>query len=157
MFYLLALLLGVVAGLRSMVAAAAISWAAAWGWIDLSHTIFWFMGAPVTPWIFTVLALAELIGDQWPTAPSRTVPTQFAARIVSAALCGAVIGAAAHGQAMGIIAGLIMGVVGAIAGTLGGTQARARLVAATGGRDFPIALLEDAIAIGAALWIVSLI
>jgi uncharacterized membrane protein len=46
------------------------------------------------------------------------------------------------------------GVIGAIAGTLGGYEFRTRLVARTGGRDLPIALLEDAIAIGGGILIV---
>ena len=40
------------------------------------------------------------------------------------------------------------GVIGAVLGTLGGYQARRRLVAAVGGKDLPIALLEDVVAIG---------
>jgi uncharacterized membrane protein len=47
------------------------------------------------------------------------------------------------------------GVIGAVAGTLGGYEFRTRLVAATGGRDLPIALLEDAVAIGGAILIVT--
>jgi len=39
------------------------------------------------------------------------------------------------------------GVIGAVLGTLGGYHARKGLVAAIRGRDLPIALLEDAIAI----------
>jgi uncharacterized membrane protein len=54
-----------------------------------------------------------------------------------------------------LIAGLAAGAIGGVAGTLGGYEFRSRLVKATGGRDFPIALLEDAIAIGGAFWIVS--
>ncbi len=65
---LLALLIGVVAGLRSLTAPAVVAWAAFLGWIDLH-------------------------------------------------------------------------------GTLGGYQARKRLVAVSGGRDLPIALLEDAVAV----------
>lgn len=37
--------------------------------------------------------------------------------------------------------------IGAVLGTLGGAEARRRLVAATGGRDLPIALSEDAVAV----------
>jgi uncharacterized membrane protein len=51
--------------------------------------------------------------------------------------------------------GLGMGVVGAVIGTLGGYQARKRLVAATGGKDLPIALLEDAVAVVGGLAIVA--
>lgn len=50
---------------------------------------------------------------------------------------------------------LVAGALGAVAGTLGGYEFRIRLVKATGGRDLPIALLEDAVAVCAAFWIVS--
>jgi uncharacterized membrane protein len=42
-----------------------------------------------------------------------------------------------------------------VAGTLGGYEFRARLVRAIGGKDLPIALLEDVIAVGGAALIVS--
>ena len=54
-----------------------------------------------------------------------------------------------------MIGGLVGGVIGSIVGTLGGYEARVRLVRATGGKDLPIALLEDVIAIGGALLIVT--
>ena len=46
------------------------------------------------------------------------------------------------------------GMAGAIVGTLAGAELRARLSRAVG-KDLPIALLEDVIAIGGALLIVS--
>jgi uncharacterized membrane protein len=49
---------------------------------------------------------------------------------------------------------LLAGVVGGIVGTLGGYEFRNRLVKAIGGNDFPIALLEDVIAVGSAFLIV---
>ena len=52
------------------------------------------------------------------------------------------------------IAGLVAGIVGAIVGTLVGAELRGRLSRAAG-KDLPIALLEDAVAIGGALLIVS--
>ena len=148
---ILALLIGVVAGLRTMTAPAAISWAAHLGRLDLGETPLAFLGYAFTPYILTLLAAAELVADQLPSTPSRKVPVQFGARIVSGALCGAAIGIS-DGQWLG---GLLAGAVGAVLGTLGGYESRSRLVAATGGRDLPIALLEDAIAIGAAMLIVS--
>ena len=50
--------------------------------------------------------------------------------------------------------GIVAGVIGAVAGTLGGSEFRVRLVKAIGGRDLPIALFEDAIAIAGAVLIV---
>ncbi|BBX59214.1 hypothetical protein MSHO_45590 [Mycobacterium shottsii] len=44
-------------------------------------------------------------------------------------------------------AGSGAGIIGAVLGTLGGYQARTKLVAARGGHDLPVALLEDSIAV----------
>ena len=60
----LPLLIGVIAGLRAMTAPAAISLAARAGRLDLTATPLAFLGYTYTPWIFTVLALVELITDQ---------------------------------------------------------------------------------------------
>lgn len=146
---LLALLIGVVAGLRTMTAPAAVSWAAALGWINLSASPLAFLGYAWTPWILSALALLELVGDKLPTTPSRKVPMQFGARILSGTLAGAALGVAAGSLALGAAAGLL----GAIVGTLSGAALRARLALALG-RDLPAALLEDALAVIGALLIV---
>lgn len=150
-FYVFALLIGVIAGLRAMTAPAAVSWAAALGWLALDGTPLAFLGLKYAPWILTALAVIELVADQLPKTPSRKVPVQFGTRLLTGGLAGAAIGAG-QGQLVG---GLIAGVVGAVIGTLGGYEARRRLTAAIGGRDFPVALLEDAVAIGGAYLIVS--
>lgn len=145
--YGLALLIGVVAGLRAMTAPAAVSWAASLGLLRLEGTWLFFLGHWITPWVFTVLALGELVVDQLPTTPSRKLLFPFATRIVVGGLCGAAI--AAPGGSM--LGGSIAGALGGVLGTLGGAEGRARLARAFG-RDRPAALIEDAIAlIGAAL------
>jgi uncharacterized membrane protein len=144
----LAFLMGVIAGLRSMTAPAAVSWAARWGWLHVENTWLAFLGFQFTPYILTLLAIGELIADKLPKTPSRKAPGPFGFRIVSGALCGAALGA-------GSLSGAIAGALGAVVGTLGGYEFRKRLVKATGGRDFPIALLEDVIAVGGAALIVS--
>ena len=146
------LLIGVIAGLRAMTAPAAISLAARAGWVDLSATSFAFLGYAFTPWIFTVLALVELVTDQLPTTPSRTVPIQFGTRILMGGLTGGAIGASGGALTLGVIAGI----VGAVIGTLGGRAVRARLAAALGS-DRPAALIEDVIAIGGAFLIVMVL
>ena len=118
--------------------------------MHLENTWLAFLGYAWTPYILSALALAELVTDQLPKTPSRKVPMQFGARIVTGGLCGTALGASDGTW----IAGLVAGVIGAIAGTLGGYEFRTRLVARTGGRDLPIALLEDAIAIGGGILIV---
>jgi uncharacterized membrane protein len=146
--FLLAFLIGAVAGLRVMTAPAAVSWAAHLGWLELSGSPLAFLGWTWTPWVFTVLALVEFVADQSPSTPSRTVPMQFGARLVSGALSGAALGIAAGNPWVG--AGL--GVVGAAIGTLGGRAGRGALADAFG-RDRPAALAEDAVAIVAAVLI----
>jgi uncharacterized membrane protein len=146
--YLLALLIGIVAGLRAMTAPAMVCWFAHFGWLDLSGTWLAFLGNVWVRWILTLLALVELVTDQLPSTASRTVPVQFGARIVTGALSGAAIGSA--GGTM--IGGVLAGIFGAVIGTLGGRTVRARLAAAFGS-DRPAALIEDVVAIGGALLI----
>ncbi|MET0385799.1 MAG: DUF4126 domain-containing protein [Polyangiales bacterium] len=149
MLYLLALLMGVVAGLRAMTAPAAVSWAAALGLVHVTDTWLAFLGFRWTPWILTVFAAGELITDQLPSTPSRTVPVQFGTRLLTGALAGAAITAADS-----VIVGAVAGVVGAVIGTLGGRAGRARLASAFG-KDLPAALIEDVVAIAGAAAIVS--
>jgi uncharacterized membrane protein len=150
MTLLLALLIGVVAGLRTMTAPAAVCWGAWLGWIDLSGTWLAFMGHWIALAVFTVLAIVELVTDQLPSTPSRTVPVQFGTRILMGALTGAALGIAGGQPALGLIAGI----VGAVAGTYGGRAARAKLAAAFGS-DRPAALIEDAVAVIGGLLIVA--
>jgi len=149
MLVALALLIGVVAGLRACTAPAAVSFAARFCNLGLAGTPLAFLGYAWTPWIFGLIALVELVGDQLPSTPSRRVPVQFGTRIVTGALSGAAIGASG-GM---LIVGLVAGVAGAVIGTLGGAAARAWLAAALR-RDLPAALIEDVIAVGGAALIV---
>jgi uncharacterized membrane protein len=143
---LLALLLGVLAGLRTMSALAAVSWAARLGWLELHGSRLAFLGNAFTPWVLTVAAVLELVTDQLPTTPSRKTPVQFVARVASGALCGAAVGSSV-GQTL---IGLGLGIVGAVIGTLGGFEVRRRL-ATLFHRDRPAAFLEDAVAIAGVL------
>lgn len=109
-----------------------------------------FFGWRFTPWIVSLLALSELVGDVLPTTPSRKQAGPFGARLVSGGVSGAAIGI---GAGMPLV-GLALGVLGAVVGTLGGAALRARLALAFG-RDLPAALLEDAIALAAAASVVA--
>jgi uncharacterized membrane protein len=143
---LLAFLIGTVAGLRAMTAPAALSWAAWLGKLGLSRTWLAFLGYAWTPWIVTLAAGGELVTDQLPSTPSRTVPVQFGTRLVMGAVCGAAV-TAGFGS---MLPGALAGIVGAAIGTLGGRALRARLAAAFGS-DRPAAFIEDAVAIAIAL------
>ncbi len=151
MVFVWAFLIGVVAGLRSMTAPAAVSWAARFGRLHLEHSWLAFFGYAATPYIVTALAVGELIADKLPKAPSRKAPLGFSGRIITGGLSGAALGVSGGSW----IGGLLAGILGAIAGTLGGYQLRTSLTRANGGKDFPIALLEDAIAIAGAILIVT--
>lgn len=132
-----------------MTAPAAVSWAARLGWLPLGNTWLAFLGHAAAPYILSVFALGELINDKLPKTPSRKAAAPFAARLASGALCGAAFGAGS-GEMIG---SALAGMVGAVAGTLGGYELRMRLARAIG-KDFPIALLEDVIAVAVAAWIV---
>ena len=140
---LMALLIGVVAGLRSLTAPAVVAWAAFLGWINLHSTWASWVANIITVIVLTVLAVGELVTDKLPKTPARTAPPSFGARIIMGGFAGAVIGAAWHFT----FSSLGAGVIGAVLGTLGGYHARKALVAARHGQDLPIALLEDAVAI----------
>jgi uncharacterized membrane protein len=140
---LLALLIGVVAGLRALTPPAVVAWGAALGWLPLEGTWAHWVGHPITVTVLSILLVVELVTDQLPSTPPRTVTPQFAVRILTGAFAGAVVGAGFHHT----FSSLGAGIIGAVLGTLGGYQARKRLVAANGGHDLPVALSEDAIAV----------
>ncbi|MBK3733674.1 DUF4126 domain-containing protein [Azospirillum brasilense] len=147
---ILAVLIGAVSGSRTLLGPAAVSWAAYGGWLDLSGSWLFFLGHPVSPWVFTALAVGELVTDKLPTTPSRKRPFPFASRIAGGAIAGAAIGANAGAW----VPGLIAGGLGAVVGTLLCYEARRRLAAAFG-RDRPAALIEDAVALTVALLVVA--
>jgi uncharacterized membrane protein len=148
----LAFLIGVAGGLRSLTPPAVVAWAAHRGWIHLDRTPLHFMASTAAVMIFILLAIVELVADKLPSTPGRTQPPGLIARIVLGALCGA---ALALSGAQSAALGALLGMAGGVAGTFGGYQARTRLVKALKVPDFAIAILEDAVAIGAAFFLVS--
>jgi uncharacterized membrane protein len=148
----LAFVIGIVAGLRAMMAPAAAAWAALAGRLQLDGSWLAFLGYRFTPWILSLLAVGELVTDQLPSTPSRKVPMQFGARLVTGSLSGAAIGIGMGAWAVG----LLLGLLGAVIGTLGGAALRGRMAAAFGS-DRPAALIEDAVAILASTAVVLLL
>ena len=149
---LVALGIGVVAGLRSMTAPAVVAWAAHLGWMNLSASPVAFMGARWALILFTFAAFGEFIADLLPATPARTAPFPLVIRIVVGILTGGSI-AAAGGAALWL--GAAIGAVGAVAGAFGGYWARAGLVRKLHVPDAVIAIPEDAVAIGLGLFLVS--
>lgn len=149
---ILAFLIGLVAGMRTLMAPTAIAWAVVLGKLQLDGSWLNFFGWRYTPYIFTFLALGELYTDKLPSTASRKTPPQFGARLVSGGLSGAAIGFAAGS----LWAGLALGVAGAVIGTLAGSAARGKMATAFG-NDRPAALIEDVVAIIGAIIIVALL
>ncbi len=150
--FLFALLLGVFSGLRGMTPIALVTWAAHLGWINLAGSPLVFLSNPVAVGLFTLLAIGELIGDKTSRIGPRTAAGPFGARIVTGILCGMALAIAAHAA---LAFGLIAGAIGAIAGTLAGFRIRRALTAPGKLPDLPVALLEDLIAIGGSLFVVT--
>ena len=145
-------LIGVVTGLRSLTGPAVTSWAAHLGWLSLIGTPMRFMSSIVTAVIFTVLAVVELVADKLPSTPARTAAMGLGARVVMGALCGTTV-ALAGGESIAL--GIVLGVAGGLVGTYGGYQVRTRLVKALGVPDMVVAVIEDIVAVGGGLLILS--
>src|SRR4029077_1806675 len=147
---LLAFLIGVVSGLRSVTAPAVVAWGAHLNWLNLRNTALSFMASTAAVVIFSLLALVELITDKLPSTPSRTEPVGLIARVLLGGLSGACV---ALSGAQSMVLGAVLGAVGGVAGAFAGYQTRTLLVKALKVPDFVIALLEDAVAIGGGLLI----
>jgi len=150
--FVLAIGIGIVAGLRALTAPAAVSWAAHLGWLNLQGTPLAFMGSALAVVIFSLLALAEYVADTLPKTPARTAPPSLIVRLITGGLSGACLGGSA-GQSL--LGGVVLGAIGAVIGAFGGYHARKGLVNALKVKDISIAIPEDLVAIGLAYFIVS--
>jgi len=150
--FALALGIGIVAGLRSLTAPAVVAWGAHLGWLNLHDSPLAFMGSTTAMAILSLLAIGELIADKLPTTPKRTAPAPLIARIVTGGLCGASLFAAVGKS---LLAGILLGGIGGVVGAFLGYSVRRRLVNNFHIKDLVVAVSEDAIAIGLALFLVS--
>jgi uncharacterized membrane protein len=150
--FILAIGIGIVAGLRSSTAPAVVAWAAHLGWLSLSGSPLAFMGSTVAVAIISLLAIGELIADKMPKTPRRTSLVPLLARIVTGGLCGASLCAAANQP---LLIGALLGGTGAVIGAFAGYDIRRRLVSKLNTKDIFIAIPEDLIAIGLACFLVS--
>jgi len=151
MTLLFAFLIGLFAGLRSLVPPAAVAWAVHLGWLRLARPLS-LVGSIPAVIILSLLAVTEIIFDKLPNTPSRTAPPGLITRIVTGGFTGACV---SIGGGHSALVGAGLGTIGGIAGCFAGYHARAWLVKSLRQPDFNIALLEDLIAIGGSLFIVS--
>ena len=128
----------------------------AWGvhlsWLNLHGSPLAFIGSTAAVAVFSVLAIGELIADKLPMIPKRTAPAPLMARVVTGGLCGACFYAAA-GQSL--VAGALLGGTGGVVGAFLGYNIRRRLVNDLHINDFVVAVCEDVVAVGLALFLVS--
>ncbi|MGB6518513.1 MAG: hypothetical protein WBE79_08445 [Candidatus Cybelea sp.] len=129
-----ALLLGIVAGLRTLTAPAVLLLLRGGGWAS---------------YVLVVGALLEDAGDLNPKTPPRTAPVGLIARLLSGGFCGWWLTVPTGAS---VVMGVLLGACGALIGAYGGLSAR-RLATSVIGR-VPAALLEDVVAIAAAIAIV---
>jgi uncharacterized membrane protein len=148
----LALAIGFVAGLRSMMAPALIAWAAHRGWINLQETPMASIGSTAAVVIFSLMAAGELVGDKLSLTPKRTAPFPLSARIVLGAFSALCLGAAMHRQLLVVT---LLGAIGALVGAFAGYRIRRSLVRKLHARDRVIAIAEDLITLGIAIFVVS--
>ena len=151
MTLLLAFLIGLFAGLRSLTPPAVVAWAVHLGWLRLARPLSLIGSLPAVI-ILSLLAVAEVFMDKLPNTPNRTAPLGLIGRIVTGALTGACV---SLGGGKTALVGAGLGTIGGIVGCFAGYHARARLVRSLGQADFYVALVEDLVAIGGSVFIVS--
>src|SRR5260370_20473226 len=113
--------IGIVAGLSSMTAPAAVSWAGHLGWLSLRGSRLAFMASPLAIAILSLAAIAEYVNDLLPKTPSRTTPGPLIARFVTGGLSRACLSASANRS---LVVGAFLGGIGAGIGAFAGDQAR---------------------------------
>ncbi|HKR20977.1 MAG TPA: DUF4126 family protein [Pyrinomonadaceae bacterium] len=151
MTLLFAFLIGLFAGFRTLTPPAAVAWAVYLGWLKLAGRLA-LVGSLPAVIILSLLAVGEIIFDKLPNTPNRTAPPGLIGRIVTGGFTGACV---SLGGGRSALAGAGLGVLGGVVGCFGGYQVRARLVKSLNLPDFNIAMIEDLIAIGGSLFIVS--
>jgi uncharacterized membrane protein len=141
--------LGAVAGLRAMLAPALLSHymsnhpsSAA----RLSNLNF--VQSPITAAITKILSAAEIAGDKVPSSPNRTVLPQVAVRVASGALVGATIFRANRENAY---RGMLIGGASALVATYASFYARKYLDKVPHVKDWYVAVVEDALAVGSGI------
>ncbi len=139
--YRWAALLGVVAGMRTTLPWAVLSWAAQDG---REGALPGFLTSGLGRGLLTAAAIGEMIGDKLPFVPSRLSPAPLVGRVVSGALGGAAIGRQAR---LSPVAGAACGAVGAAGGALAGYGGRTFLARWLKAPLWLSGVAEDALAV----------
>jgi uncharacterized membrane protein len=150
--FLLAIGIGIVAGLRSLLAPAVVAWAAHLGSLNLHGSPLAFMGSTAAVAIFSIFAIGELVADKLPKTPKRTAFAPLLARFLLGGLSGASLFAAAGKS---LLTGALLGGTGGVIGAFVGYEIRRRIVNNLHIKDIFVAICEDLVAIVLACFFVS--
>jgi uncharacterized membrane protein len=145
-------MLGFATGLRSMTPMAVLCWYAYAG--QLSADWAPWISHPSLAIIFTVLAVGELVADKMPWVPDRISPGPLIWRILLGGFAGAICATSMQGPGL---EGVLLGIVGVLLGAFGGYMLRRDLVQNLDCKGWQVALLEDVIAVGAAIYALRVI
>jgi uncharacterized membrane protein len=140
-----AMLLGAVAGMRSLLPIALLGLESSRGRFDPGRT--WLARRLATPGGVAAALLAsvgELVGDKLPVIPDRTRPGPLAGRVVIGTLVGAAVYQDAHRP---VAYGAVVGAAAAAASTLALARARTALGRRTPLPDLAWGLVEDVLAL----------
>lgn len=145
---------GLTTGLRSQVTFPVLAKAARDGGFaaKAGAPVGW-LRSPLVGYVTTLAAAGELVADKLPMTPSRIDTPAIFGRLGLGALSGGLI---SNEAGRSWLSGVLCGAAGAFVGSFAGYWIRKRVVEQTGLPDFPVALAEDAIAIGLAQTIVPL-
>jgi uncharacterized membrane protein len=146
-----ALGIGFVAGLRSMMAPAAVTWAASNGRLTLSNSPLALLDSAPAVHTSRKLAIGEIITDKTPLLPSRLRPASLLWRLLSGGVCGAAVGISDGNKPR---TGAALGATGALVGSLLGYAWRTRVCGQLHIPEFAGAVLEDTVAVGIAAAVV---
>ncbi len=154
-FYTAALVLGMVAGMRTMMAPAVLA-------LTLSRRPEYAPAVAPAEWFalrplaitFGLATLGELVADKLPWTPNRTALGPFVARLASGAFTGAVFVQIGR---MDPWIGAALGALGALLSTFGVFHARRFVGRVTGIRDPFVGAMEDVIAIALASTVVAML
>src|SRR2546423_12356094 len=87
--FLLAIGIGIVAGLRSLLAPAVVAWAAHFDLLNLNGSPLAFMGSRTAGAVFSLLAVGGVIAEKMAKNPKPAATGPLFARILAAGVCRA--------------------------------------------------------------------
>jgi uncharacterized membrane protein len=142
------ILIGAIAGARSMTPLAAVSLAAQGNRLPAGGKLAELLARPVVVGGSLAMAAGELAGDKLPSAPDRIVVAGLAARLTTGAIAAAALAPIDRRKA-----GALLGALAAVAASYPTFYARMRAMRRFG--QTSTGLVEDAAVIGLTHWVVD--